>query len=756
MKIALVGPKSVPYVFGGMDRFYNGLIQSLIEEGHNADLILIPVDENSFEGILKGYHDFYYLNLDQYDLVISCKAPSFMIQHKCHLNYLNHRMRVFYDLYSYRDYQHELNKKLIQKLDNWALSPERIKKQFAIGETVANRLKKWGGLSSQVVYHPTNLNSFKTGKYEYFLAVSRLHHLKRVDLIIEAFKLFPSDYAIELHVVGEGPEEQQLKKLAATDSRIKFIGRVSDDRLVNEYADALAVLFTPVNEDLGMVTIEAFMSKKAVVTCTDSGEPAVIIKHLENGMIAQPNPDSIFFTMQYLLDHRDQASLMGEAGYQIAQKITWRNVVRTLLDGVEKEIQAKTEKSAKVVITDNQILDPPVGGGRIRIYNLFRNLPDKFDCTYVGTYDWLGPSYREQQLAPTLREVVTPLTVPHFAFDRIFHRLTGRKVTIDVTIPWLLRFSPKYQRVLKENLLNASVVVVSHPWVYPYVKRAIKNLGNKPVLVYDSHNCEYVVKKQILGDSLIGRMLVRNIFSVEKQLCQEADIIFVCSSEDVGKFGDHYRVSKEKMVLIPNGVMVDEILPSKQEEKVRCKQDLGLPPNICGVFVGSNYDPNVDAVKFIVDILAPQLPYVNFLIVGGVGEGFLQAMADSNELPNNVKIYGIVDDEKRNLVYKAADFAVNPMFRGSGTNIKMFDFMSAKLPVVSTPTGARGIDAEYGKDFIVCAPEQMLTNIQSLLSQHEKMEQMGENARRLVEKLYDWKVIGQKAGEVLQGFLGEG
>ena len=40
--------------------------------------------------------------------------------------------------------------------------------------------------------------------------------------------------------------------------------------------------------------------------------------------------------------------------------------------------------------------------------------------------------------------------------------------------------------------------------------------------------------------------------------------------------------------------------------------------------------------------------------------------------------------------------AINPMFGGSGTNIKMFDFMAAGLPTISTEIGARGIESPGG------------------------------------------------------------
>ena len=62
---------------------------------------------------------------------------------------------------------------------------------------------------------------------------------------------------LPLLIAGTGPEEPRLRALAAGDPRIRFLGFVPDDALVDLYADALAVAFVPDDEDLGLITLEA-------------------------------------------------------------------------------------------------------------------------------------------------------------------------------------------------------------------------------------------------------------------------------------------------------------------------------------------------------------------------------------------------------------------------------------------------------------------------------------------------------------------
>ena len=102
----------------------------------------------------------------------------------------------------------------------------------------------------------------------------------------------------------------------------------------------------------------------------------------------------------------------------------------------------------------------------------------------------------------------------------------------------------------------------------------------------------------------------------------------------------------------------------------------------------------------ILNQLAPANPEVTFVIVGGASE---RAIVEgyASLVPANVRLLGAVSDAARNEAYAAADIAINPMFTGSGTNIKMLDFLAAGLPTISTLHGARGISNRNEACFIM-------------------------------------------------------
>jgi len=142
------------------------------------------------------------------------------------------------------------------------------------------------------------------------------------------------------------------------------------------------------------------------------------------------------------------------------------------------------------------------------------------------------------------------------------------------------------------------------------------------------------------------------------------------------------------MRVVPNGVMAFRDPLPTEESRLLARREWKIPHDeFVAIFVGSAYGPNVQAANFIAQQLAPRLPNVLFVIAGGVGEAV-------NCTSTNLRITGVLSEQEKIQLLHSADIALNPMQAGSGTNVKMFDFMAMRLPVVTTAIGARGI--EYG------------------------------------------------------------
>jgi glycosyltransferase involved in cell wall biosynthesis len=407
------------------------------------------------------------------------------------------------------------------------------------------------------------------------------------------------------------------------------------------------------------------------------------------------------------------------------------------------------QRPIRLLVVDNQPIHPPVGGGRVRLHGLYSHLPEHFHPLYVGTYDWPGEDYREVQHGKRLREITVPQSEAHFqAHDAL--SAVEDSVTVDVTFPLLAPLSTEFCARVRAEALRADVVVVSHPWCYPVVSDVLRR-ERKP-LVYDSHNVESLVKQSLIGTSVLGSAFARLVTTVERELCTHADAILACSAENGEAFVSAYAVGSQKIHVVPNGVDTAQIVPASLEQRQAARHHLALPATgPVAVFIGSNYPPNADAVLFICTQFAPAFPQVTFVVVGGCGS----AMAD-RALPPNVRVLGMASDEERGWAYHAADFGLNPMSRGSGTNIKMLDFFAAGLPSLTTPVGARGLRGAAAEAFFVADLGDFGEAFERLLLDQTLCRHAGAAARRLAMLEYDWSVISSAAAEAIESVVQTG
>ena len=158
--------------------------------------------------------------------------------------------------------------------------------------------------------------------------------MKRVDLLIEALVHAPD---VRLKIAGRGPLEASLRALAearGVSARVDFLGFVSDEELIELLATARAAVYTPVNEDYGYVTLEAFLSGKTLITTNDTGG-VLEFATTESGFIAEPTPQALGAAMS-LAWATPPARLkeMAEVGRRKVAPIQWDAVIDTLTETI--------------------------------------------------------------------------------------------------------------------------------------------------------------------------------------------------------------------------------------------------------------------------------------------------------------------------------------------------------------------------------------------------------------------------------------
>jgi glycosyltransferase involved in cell wall biosynthesis len=152
------------------------------------------------------------------------------------------------------------------------------------------------------------------------------------------------------------------------------------------------------------------------------------------------------------------------------------------------------------------------------------------------------------------------------------------------------------------------------------------------------------------------------------------------------------------------------------------------------VFVGRlDYEANADAVRIICDEIAPRFGNtVRFQIVGG-------PIPPLSKYPSNVEFLGIVRDIRP--ILQDADVCIAPLRFGSGTRIKIIEYLAMGKPVVTTPVGCEGLAVEDGRNILVAQdPADQARQIQQTLDDRQFASSIGREGRRLAEEKYDWRV----------------
>src|SRR5206468_7833499 len=232
-----------------------GLVENLRRRGYQTERASVPFKWYPKEELLAQAAAWRMVDLSEsngqpIDLVIATKFPTYFVRHPNKVTWLFHQYRAIYDLCGtvYSEFDHSegdvrLRDTLI-RLDGEVLGES--KRLFSNARNTAARLARYNGLTAEPLYHPPPLaDKVKAGPFgDYVLSVGRLELNKRVDLIVKALAL--THGAVRLIIAGHGAARHHLEELVATlalTDRVTFTGDVEDARLVELYANALAVIF---------------------------------------------------------------------------------------------------------------------------------------------------------------------------------------------------------------------------------------------------------------------------------------------------------------------------------------------------------------------------------------------------------------------------------------------------------------------------------------------------------------------------------
>jgi polysaccharide biosynthesis protein PslH len=384
-------------------------------------------------------------------------------------------------------------------------------------------------------------------------------------------------------------------------------------------------------------------------------------------------------------------------------------------------------------------LVPPDTGGKIRSYNILRELARQHSVTFFSFY-----AAHENDLHPALKDtfdrvVSVPLNLPaakSFAelFDygmRLFSALpynVTKYCRIEVRRRLLdLLKQENYDVILCDFAIAAGVI----PWDWPTPKVLFTH--NVEAMIWRRH---YEVATNPIWKAISWQEW-KKMEAAERRYLSLADRVLTVSETDRDVF--KLFVDPGKITVIPTGVDVEYFQPMPAQE---------IPNSL--VFTGSmDWLPNEDAIFYFVAEILPlikeQCPDVSLEVVGRNPSRKLQALADGQ---NSIRLTGWVEDIRPFITRGAV--CIVPLRIGGGTRLKIFEAMAMSKAIVSTSVGAEGLPVSSGENLLLAdTPRDFAHSVISLLRDPDRRKQIGTAARTLVTENYSWQKVAESFARTL-------
>ena len=361
LKIAILEPRLEG--IGGSRKAIGEIANYLESKGHHIEFFTQNYDKKTAYDYFMGkkinllkpkskvFLPFIFLmkKIKEFDLLILNTSPANLasIRNKPTITICYSPSREIFDLRGYLFKNSNFKNKIKIILKNIILKPlelissKKTTKMFSISENVRNRVRKYYRMETEIFYIGVNPKEFYTKDYDNFiLTVSRFVNAKRVDMLIKSMK-YVKNKKIKLYIVGEGEDEEKLKELCKEAPNVKLLGKVNYKELLDLYSRCLAVAYIPIDEDWGLIPLEAGESQKTTIGVYDGGLKETIIDGKTGFLIKNITPEKIAEKIDFLANNKKIAKKMGKNAKAHVKQFEWENGMKILEKAIEKITESK-------------------------------------------------------------------------------------------------------------------------------------------------------------------------------------------------------------------------------------------------------------------------------------------------------------------------------------------------------------------------------------------------------------------------------
>ncbi|MFK9093294.1 glycosyltransferase family 4 protein [Bacillus salipaludis] len=241
------------------------------------------------------------------------------------------------------------------------------------------------------------------------------------------------------------------------------------------------------------------------------------------------------------------------------------------------------------------------------------------------------------------------------------------------------------------------------------------------------------------------------IHDKEQQLILESDQLIVCSEYMRDGLVSIFNAKDEKITIIPNGVEpleaernLEEIFPGLKQKKYIF--------SIGRIVKEKGFETILKAAA-----IAKEKNLECFFVVAGKGPMLetYQQQISAMSLDKYVTFIGYITDEQRNALIQGSEIAVIPSLYEPFGIVALETMILGKPTIVSNTGGMKGIvkHLQTGMLMVPGDVESLLKQIDFLMNNPEKAEEIGNKGRQIVKNLYGWKRIASETSRVMEDTL---
>lgn len=394
----------------------------------------------------------------------------------------------------------------------------------------------------------------------------------------------------------------------------------------------------------------------------------------------------------------------------------------------------------RILWLKTELLHPVDKGGKIRTYNMLRELKRDHHITYLT----LDDDSADREVRESAHEYCHELVCVPYRQREKFSKAFYLELLLNLASP-LPYAIEKYEsaamrKQIVEHVNSQSIDVVICDFLAPAVN--VPSQLSCPAILFQ-HNVEAMIWKRhfevqnnaVKKSYLRGQW--RKMYRFEKETCRRFDAVIAVSTEDRDQMREEYGVSD--VFDVPTGVDTEFFRPSGVQAVD--------PHNV--VFTGSmDWLPNEDAIRYYTDQILPlvrrSIPDATLTVVG---RNPYPSLLELSRRDPSIVVTGRVDDV-RPYMERAAAYVV-PLRIGGGTRLKIYEAMAMEKAIVSTTVGAEGLPVADGKELrLADTPETFAAAVVELLTNPQNAKNLGQEAARVVRQKFGWGGVAKRFAEI--------